>query len=41
MKSNKQTPEMLERYQVIQGNKMTMIESEKLNEESVEEEGGQ
>ncbi len=32
VKTNKQMPEMLERYQVISGNKMTMIEGEAAEE---------
>ena len=35
IKTNKQMPEMLERYQVIQGSKLTMIEGE-VNKEEVE-----
>lgn len=37
VKTNKQMPERLERYQVIQGSKMTMIEGEPEKEESDDE----
>ena len=37
VKTNKQMPERLERYQVIQGSKMTMIEGELDKEESDEQ----
>ena len=36
VKSNKQIPDMIDRYQVVQGNKMTMIESESPAEEDVD-----
>lgn len=37
VKSNKQIPEKIDRYQVISGNKLTMIEGELNNEESEDE----
>jgi DNA recombination protein RmuC len=40
VKSNKQMPEMLTRYQVIQGSKMAMIESEAVEEDLSEEGSG-
>jgi len=33
VKTNKQMPEMIERYQVITGSKLTMIEAETIEEE--------
>jgi DNA recombination protein RmuC len=36
VKSNKQIPDMIDRYQVVQGNKMAMIESESPAEEDVD-----
>ena len=37
VKTNKQMPDMLERYQVIAGSKLTMIEAEANEEEGAEE----
>lgn len=37
IKTNKQMPEMIERYQVISGSKLTMIEGDKIEDKMIEE----